>query len=298
MELKPIAGASFGVTVHGVDLATDLSDKTILALLQALYEHRIVVIKDQYLSEDAYLSFGQKIGKPDQHPLEHLRLAGYPEIEAIGNTQERDKDERVRNGATFWHSDQVYEQNPVSIISLYTVAMPEKGGETLLCDLYGAYEELDQATKERIDGLVVKHHYTAGGDSYATAAAPPLRTKEQQDKMAPVRHPLVLSHPHTGRKSLYAVTGFATGIEGMADEEAGELLRMLKEHVLKTDYTYKHRYDINDVTLIDQFQTLHCALPIGFTTGSHDARLLWRLGIKDAPAILADDWRLTPPPTA
>ena len=293
MKLKSIEGATFGVEVHGLDLSVDSTDDTIRFVLDTLYEHRIVVIKDQTLSEDNYLNFGRKIGTPGAHPLEHLRLAGYPEIEAIGNTQERDKDERVRNGAAFWNTDQCYEANPASMIVLYAIKMPHQGGETMFADLRSAYDDLDQETKDRIDELVVHHLYSAGG--YGDVTAPPLKTLAQENRLPPVRHPLVIRHPHTGHKSLYAVAGFTTGIEGMRADEAAELLQSLSTHALKPEYQFTHRHTIGDVTLVDLFQTLHSAIPIELSDSEQNARLLWRLGIKNAPGILKDSWKLALP---
>ena len=97
MEIKAIGGSSFGVEVRGVDLSQYISDETITSILDALYEHRVIVIKHQDLDEGSYLAFGRKFGTPDPHPVDHLRLAGFPEIEAVGNTQERDKDEAARH---------------------------------------------------------------------------------------------------------------------------------------------------------------------------------------------------------
>ena len=297
MEFRAIEGSSFGIEVHGIDLARDISEPTITSLLDALYEHRVLVIKNQILDETEYLAFGHKIGTPDPHPVDHLRLRGFPEIEAVGNTQERDRDEAVRNGAAFWHSDQCYEANPASAIVFYALKMPKRGGETLIADMRAAYDDLDQATKERIDGLVVQHFYSASGGRYGETKAPPIKTKDQQDRLPPVRHYLALPHPLTGRRSLYAVCGFTTGIEGMAEDEAGELLEMLQAHALSPRYCYANKHQIGDITIIDQFQTLPSAVAIDFTTGSEDARLLWRLGIKNAPAVYKNDWNLQAPPS-
>jgi taurine dioxygenase len=290
MEFKAIEGTSFGAEVHGINLSRDTSDKTIKFLLDALYEHRAIVIKNQSLSAEGYLAFGRKIGTPEAHPLEHLRLAGFPEIEAIGNTQERDRDPAIRNGAAFWHTDQCYEQNPASMIILYSIQVPHQGGETMIADMRTAYDDLDQGTKDRIDQLVVHHLYSAGG--YGETKAPPIKTKNQEERLPPARHNLVLRHPVTERKSLYAVSGFATAIEGMLDDEAVDLLQNLTAHALRPQYQYTHRHAVGDITIIDLFQTLHSAVPIDLTTGNEDARLLWRLGIKNAPGIYANRWKL------
>ena len=292
MEIKAIGGSSFGVEVRGVDLSQYISDETITSILDALYEHRVIVIKHQDLDEGSYLAFGRKFGTPDPHPVDHLRLAGFPEIEAVGNTQERDKDEAVRNGAAFWHTDQCYEANPASAIMLYALKIPQAGGETLIADMRSAYGDLNQGLKDRIDRLVVRHFYSSTGGRYGDTKAPPIKTIAQEDRLPPVLHPLVLRHPVTGRKSLYAVTGFTTAIDGMADEEAAALLQTLKTHALGPKYVYSHRHAAGDITIIDQFQTLHSAVPIDRATGSQDARLLWRIGIKNAPGVLKDEWSL------
>ena len=292
MEIKAIGGSSFGVEVRGVDLSQYISDETITSILDALYEHRVIVIKHQDLDEGSYLAFGRKFGTPDPHPVDHLRLAGFPEIEAVGNTQERDKDEAVRNDAAFWHTDQCYEANPASAIMLYALKIPQAGGETLIADMRSAYGDLNQGLKDRIDRLVVRHFYGSTGGRYGDTKAPPIKTIAQEDRLPPVLHPLVLRHPVTGRKSLYAVTGFTTAIDGMADEEAAALLQTLKTHALGPKYVYSHRHAAGDITIIDQFQTLHSAVPIDRATGSQDARLLWRIGIKNAPGVLKDEWSL------
>lgn len=292
MNLEAIEGSSFGAALHGLELDREISDETIETVLDAVYEHRLIVIKNQALDEEAYLAFGRRLGTPDPHPVDHLRLAGFPEIEAVGNTEERDKDEAVRNGAAFWHTDQCYEAIPASAIMLYAIKMPQAGGETLIADMRGPYDDLDAQTKARIDALVVRHCYSSTGGPYGETKAPPIKTQTQQDRLPPVRHPLVMRHPVTGRKSLYAIAGFATAIDGMADDEAAELLQSLKTHALSPKYRYSHHHEVGDIAILDQFQTLHSAVPIGFTTGEADARLLWRIALKGAPDVLKDEWKL------
>ena len=179
MNLEAIEGSSFGAALHGLELGREISDETIETVLDAVYEHRLIVIKNQALDEEAYLAFGRRLGTPDPHPVDHLRLAGFPEIEAVGNTRERDKDEAIRNGAAFWHTDQCYEANPASAIMLYAIKMPQAGGETLIADMRGPYDDLDAQTKARIDALVVRHCYSSTGGPYGETKAPPIKTQTQ-----------------------------------------------------------------------------------------------------------------------
>ena len=188
LNLWPLGASGFGAEIHGLDLGGGLSDRVMGEILDALYAHRFLVIKNQHLDEARYLAFGRRLGRPVAHPLDHLRMPGWPEIEPIGNVNEKDRDAAVRNGAAFWHTDQSYEAEPASMIVLYALEMPEVGGETLIADLRSAYEDLDHGTRSRIDSLVVRHAYEAaqGGDGEERAI--PIRTEEQRARLPAVRH--------------------------------------------------------------------------------------------------------------
>lgn len=294
-DLRCIGPSGFGAEIHGLDVGRGLSDMVMGEILDSLYAHRFLVIKNQRLDEAQYLDFGRRLGRPVAHALDHLRMPGWPEIEPIGNVNEKDRDAAVRNGAAFWHTDQSYEAEPATMIVLYVLEMPEVGGETLIADMRSAYEDLDDDTRSRIDSLVVRHAYEAaqGGDGEERAI--PIRTEEQRARLPAVRHYLAPPHPVTRARALYAVTGFVCGVEGMDDEEAGMLLDSLKAHALRPRYVRRHRHEVRDVMVIDTLQTLHAALPSEFARGEHDARLLWRLGIKGAPMLRERDWRWRAP---
>ena len=290
LDLRPSGPAAFGAEIHGLDLGRDLSDALTGEIVDSLYAHRFVVIKNQRLDEARYLAFGHRLGRPVAHALDHLRMPGFPEIEPIGNVNEKDRDAAVRNGAAFWHTDQCYEAEPASMIALHALEMPEVGGETLIADMRSAYDDLDDGTKSRIDSLVVRHAYEAAQGGEGEERAIPIRTDEQHSRLPAVRHYLAPPHPATGTKSLYAVAGFACGIEGMDDGEASSLLDDLKAHALRPCYVRRHRHEVEDVMVIDTLQTLHAALPSEYASGEHDARLLWRLGIKGAPKVREREW--------
>ena len=295
LDLRPFGPSTFGAEIQGVDLSGTLSDAVLADILDALYEHRLVVIRNQHLDPARYLAFGRRLGRPDAHPLDHLRMPGHPEIEPIGNVTDKDRDEAVRNGAAFWHTDQAYQATPASAIVLYAIKVPGVGGETLVADMRAAYEDLDADTRARIDPLVVRHAYEAAQGGPGETPAIPIRNAAQRARLPAARHHLVAPHPVTGRKSLYAVTGFVCGIEGMDDEEAGALLAELKAHALRPRYVRRHRHAVGDVMVLDTLQTLHSALPIEYTSGRDDARLLWRLGIKGGPKGYGKSWRWSEP---
>ena len=295
LDLRPFDSSTFGAEIHGLDLASELSDAAMGEVLDALYAHRFVVIKGQSLDKAGYLAFGRRLGRPVAHALDHLRMPGYPEIEPIGNVNEKDRDTAVRNGAAFWHTDQCYETEPASMIVLHALRMPEVGGETLIADMRSAYEDLDDGTRFRIDSLVVRHAYEAAQGGGGEERAIPVRTEAQRARLPAVRHRLAPSHPVTGARFLYAVAGFTCGVEGMENDEASALLDALKAHALRPRYVRRHRHHVGDVLVIDTLQTLHAALPSEFASGHHDARLLWRLGIKGAPKLREREWRWSAP---
>ena len=290
LEFNPIEESPFGVEVTGLDLREPLDADALAEIVEMLHEHRVVVVKHQRLSETQYLAFSRRLGRPDIHPLDYVHMPGYPEIEPIGNTSEKDREEAVRNGAAFWHTEHAYEADPISALLFYALKIPQVGGETWIADMRSAYDDLDSETKARIDGLIVKHDYHAnqGGDGEHQAA--PIKTTEQAARLPPVPHYLAPPHPFTGRKSLYAVTGFAYGIEGMPDTEALALLADLKTHALQPRYLHKRKHEVGDIMILDTLQTLHSGTHLGFTTGEHDARLLWNIALKGPPECCVADW--------
>lgn len=283
-SVKRLDGA-FGIAVEGVDLSQGVEADTMHLLTQTLYENRIIVIRNQHLSQDAYLQFGRQWGSPIPHVLDHMRMPGYPELMAIGNTEEKDKKTEIRNAAALWHTDQSYETIPASATMLYAIKVPLIGGETQFCDMVTAYDDLGEATKARLDGLELAHKYGRGTRRADELAVSPLINEAQDQRVPPVYHPLVLSHPITGRKALYALGHGAYGIKDMPQTAAEDLIAELKDHVLQEKYIYRHKYDVGDIAVWDTFQTMHSAVPIEAATSETDARLLWRISIRGKPRI-------------
>ena len=154
--------AVLGAEIRGVDISAGVGDSLMRTLTDALYAHRVIVIKEQRLDESRYLRFGRQWGAPIPHVLDHMRMPGYPELMTVGNTEKRDQDSKIRNGAVLWHTDQSYEKTPASATMLYSIIAPERGGETRYCDMATAYDNLDAETRQRIDGLEVAHKYGCG----------------------------------------------------------------------------------------------------------------------------------------
>lgn len=280
--------APFGAAVHGLDLnvvanAPDVID----ALVDQLHQNRLLVIKHQKLDMQNYVTFGHQWGEPIIHVVKDIRSDACPEVALVGNVGERQRAEPLRLAAAFWHTDQAYEAVPASATMLYCVMAPETGGETMLTDTIAAYDGLSDAMKQRLDGLVGLHAYGAASGRNGEYDARASLTDEQRRNVNVVRHPIVLRHPFTGRRSLYAVAGTSFGIEGIDESAAQELLGELKRHALKPEFRYNHKYEVGDLAIWDTYATMHSAVPIAHADDDpHNARLLWRISCRGEPATV------------
>jgi taurine dioxygenase len=287
VEIVPIDGAAHGANAWGVDLNQPLGGDLMKTLADALYEHRVLVIKNQTLDQPTYLDFGAWWGTPIPHVLDHMRMPGYPALLAVGNTEEKDKKVEIRNGAALWHTDQSYEAVPASATMLYSILVPKHGGQTRLADMVAAYDALDDPTKAAIDGLEVAHLYGAGKLLDGEFTANPLATGDQIERVPTCHHPLVLRHPVTGRKALYATGQSSFAIKGMADREAVALLWKLKTHAIQDRFVYAHAYAVGDIAIFDTFSTMHAAVPIEAASAEYTKRLLWRISVRGLPRVYA-----------
>jgi taurine dioxygenase len=270
----------FGVRVDGVDLAT--ADAALFARLRALvYEHKALCIAGQgAMTPDRFLAFGRSFGEPIPHVLDSLRMPGCPEVMTLTSRVDPGSGRRTYFGG-FWHTDQSYESVPASATMLYALEVPQQGGETMIADMAAAYDALDDATKARIDGLVALHAY--GNRDAGTGGEPdasPLTSDAQRARVPPVRHPLVLRHPVTGRPALYGVAGTSRAIEGMDEAEGLALLRTLKRHATQDRFVYAHRYAPGDVLVWDTCATLHRAGPVPAGEGPGTVRVMRRISIR------------------
>lgn len=284
LEVTPL-NASFGAEITGVDLAKDTGHDTLKAIGDALYEHKVVAIRDQSFDEGSYLAFGRKWGQPIPHVLDHMRMPGFPELLTVGNTEKRDEDPKIRNGAALWHTDQSYEQVPASATMLYSIIAPNSGGETQFCNMAAAYEALDEDKKASLAGLKAAHKYGRGRARPDDQPVNPLINDDQDSRVPPIYHPLVMRHPVTDAPALYALGHGMHGIEGWGDDEALDLIESLKAHVGQEQFIYRHKYRAGDLVIWDTLQTMHRATPIDVATSSADSRLLWRISVRGRPVM-------------
>lgn len=279
MYITPLKGA-LGAQVQDLDLRNGISDTDWQLLRQALYAHRVVVLRNQHLTRDQYLQFGRKWGQPIPHVLDHMQMRGYAQMMTVGNTEARDRSVEIRNGAALWHTDQSYEAIPARATMLYSLIAPRAGGATQFCDMASAYAALPAATQAQLQGLRMAHKYGYGTRRAGELDVNPLINDDQDNRVPPVLHPVVVAHPHTGRRTLYALGHGAYTIDGMPHAQAHALIEELKDHVLQEQFIYRHKYNVGDLVVWDTLQTMHSATPIDAVQSRENARLLWRISVR------------------
>jgi taurine dioxygenase len=269
-----------GADIDGLDLAQPLSDATFNEVRDALHRHHVLAIRGQKLQPASLLEFSKRFGPPEPHVLDQFHHPEYSDILMLSNVVLDGKPTGLADGGTYWHSDYSYLDIPARATVLYSVEVPKVGGDTLFANQEQAYEDLPDAMKKRIGGLVTLNVYGNRDDldqaSRTSAFAPTQEQKETRGAFL-IRHPLVRRHPYTGRQALYAVSGTSFAIEGMPDEEGISLLRELAAHSTQPKYQYRMQYGVGDVVVWDNASVLHSAM---LTDPSHP-RTLFRVTTKE-----------------
>ena len=269
-----------GAEVEGLDLAQPLSDAVFDEIRDALHCHHVLAIRRQDLGPKTFLDFASRFGPPEPHVLDQYYHPQFSDILMLSNVVHDGKPTGLADRGTYWHSDYSYLEIPARATLLYSIEVPEVGGDTLFADQEQAYEDLPDAMKKRIEGRVTLNVYGNRDDldlKSRTSAPPP--TQEQKDKRGAhlIRHPLVRRHPYSGRKALYSVSGTSFAIEGMPEDEGLALLRELAAHSTQPKYQYRMQYGVGDVVIWDNASVLHSAT----LTGPADPRTLFRITVKE-----------------
>ncbi len=277
MKITPMAGA-FGATVDDVDLDARLDAATFKELVDGLYDHRILLIPGQHLTNQAYAAFGGRWGDPIAFFVPGARDRRVPARSSASRTRPTTPD-ASRNGAMHWHSDSSYEAVPASVTMLYGIEAPLVGNETMFADCAAAYDALPRSMKDQVDPLVVVHDPRGGKVNIEGE----VRGRGQTEPLPVVTHPLVIEHPVTGRRSLFGFSGTAAGIVGWDEPGAIDLLLELKRHVLQPRFRQQARVDVGSVLLWDNHSVVHSATPTVYSDADGQRRLLHRISTRGLP---------------
>jgi taurine dioxygenase len=249
-------GRTLGAAVDGIDLDHPPDDGTRTALRRALLDHLVLCIRGQDLAPRAYLAAMRGFGTP----MTQVRITSrHTEVDEITILSSEDRDERGDGGrivvGAHWHSDDSYKPVPCSLTMLYGLAVPATGGDTQFTNMYTAYDDLPDATKRRIAGLRVLHRY----DSSRKGTRVVTLTTDEAERLPDVTHPLVRTHPETGRRALYMNPNRMEAVVGLERAESDRLLDDLTRHAIQEKYQYRHTWRHGDILIWDNRCTMHKA---------------------------------------
>jgi taurine dioxygenase len=246
-----------------IDLAHDIDDETFREIERAFHDNVVVVFRGQQLSNARHVEFSRRFGELEIHIVEKYLLPGFPEILLISNVRdERGEHIGLADAGFTWHTDTSYRRRPSRCSLLYAKEVPHRDGrplgETVFANTIAAYEALPEAMRSRIDGLKAIHRYSA---RRRVADSPrPKLTQEQLAETPDITHPIVRTHPYTGRKSLYVTAGECIGIEGMPEDEGVDLIAELDAYCVRPEFLYRHKWQVGDLLMWDNATSMHLAI--------------------------------------
>lgn len=250
LDIRPIAGA-MGAEIHGIDASQDIDGDTVAALRKALLDHLVIFLPGQTLRPEQQLRFARRFGDPLIYPFAK-GLDDFPEITPILK-----KEGDQFNFGGVWHSDTVYQDTPPMGTMLYAQELPPFGGDTLFANQYLAYESLSDGMKELLGSLRAinvsgKRKVQRSRTHMMDRASAGLTGDEFE-----ACHPVIRTHPETGRKALYVNVAHTIRFDGMTEEESTPILEFLFEHQIQPEFTCRFRWSEGAVAFWDNRAAMH-----------------------------------------
>jgi taurine dioxygenase len=247
----------------GFDLSQPIDDATFREIEAAFHDNIVVFFRGQNLSDEQHIEFSRRFGELEIHIVKKYLLPGYPEILLVSNVKNESGEHIGLADAGFtWHSDVSYRQFPSRCSLLYAKEVPRRDGvalgDTVFANCIAAYEALPASMKRRLRGLKATHRYSSRR-RIADSPRPKL-TRTQLDETPDIAHPIVRTHPYTGRKAIYITAGECIGIEGMPEDEALELIAELDAHCVRPEFLYRHHWQVGDLVMWDNASAMHLAI--------------------------------------
>jgi taurine dioxygenase len=250
IKAEPIAGA-LGAEIRGVNLAEPLDDETVAELHQALLEYLVIFFRDQNMTPDDQLRFVRYFGETAIYPMVQ-GIEGYPEITPVLKLEHE-----TSNFGGLWHTDTVYLERPPMATILLAREIPSRGGDTMWANQYMAYETLSEGLRSVLDGLKAVNS-SAKAESTHTREDRVTSNPTDQSRTALVAvHPVVRTHPETGRKALFVNFGHTVRFDGWTEAESRPLLEFLFRHQVRPEFTCRLRWQPGSITFWDNRCTQH-----------------------------------------
>jgi taurine dioxygenase len=274
IEIAPVAGA-LGAEILGVDLSRPLDDATFADIRQAFRDHSVIFFRDQTITPEAHIAFARRFGQINVNRF-FTPVPGHPEIAEV----RKEPDQKKNIGET-WHTDHSYDAIPALGSMLVAREVPDHGGDTMFASMYAAYDALSDGMKRTLAPLRAlhssRHIFGHNAGYHHNDLKGRLHNPDAADQDAV--HPVVITHPDTGRKALYVNSNFTVGIEGWTKEESEALLGFLYRHGARPEFTCRFRWRNGSIALWDNRSTWHCAV----NDYHGQRRLMHRITIEGTP---------------
>ncbi|MBB6134683.1 taurine dioxygenase [Massilia aurea] len=258
--IHPFTGAPLGAEVIGLDLSLPLATADLAHLHRAHLDHHVLVFRDQHITPAQQVDFSRHFGALQIHVLRNFQLPEQPEVLVISNIQQDGKPVGLGDAGHFWHSDLSYKETPSLGSMLHAQELPAEGGDTLFANQHTAWDALPDDLKREVEGLQAEHWYLARYDELRQRNPyRPQLTQAQIDEVRPVSHPVVRTHPETGRRALFVSEHFTTRILGVSAQRSRELLDLLFDYGTRAEHVYRHQWQPHDMVFWDNRSLMHLA---------------------------------------
>ncbi|HEY5700995.1 MAG TPA: TauD/TfdA family dioxygenase [Gammaproteobacteria bacterium] len=251
--MTPISPA-LGAEIYGVDISKKLDGPIVAEIRAALLENLVIFFRDQRLTPETLIAFAERFGKLSRYPFVK-GMDDYPDVVEVVK-----REDETHNFGGIWHSDTTYLQTPPLGSVLYAVNIPPVGGDTLFANMYLAYESLSDGMKEFLDGLKAVNSANKPDAAIGRVKRVAERPGGEDETRTEAVHPIVRTHPETGRKALYVNRGHTVKIEGFSEEESKPILEYLYGHMTRPEFTCRFRWTPGAVAFWDNRPAQHNAI--------------------------------------
>lgn len=242
--------ALLGATVSGLDLTAPLQSEDISALGQTLAEHQVLFFRDQPITHENHRNFGKAFGELQYHP-------SYPTVEGIPEIIILDNDRENPSKIDKWHTDMSFAPVPPFGSILVGRVIPEKGGDTMFSSLAAAYDDLPESMKSDLENLTATHSYAFGFKESLAEPGGAEKLKPAIDKNPDVVHPVIRTHPVTGRKMVFVNLQFTSKINELSEADSREMINWLCDHMVQDKYVYRFSWKQDSIAFWDNRAVMH-----------------------------------------
>lgn len=259
------SGSAIGAEITGVDVSVPVDRPTFEKIEAALNDRAVVVIRGQTLTAAQLAAFARLFGTPQVNVRSEANHEDVPEVGWITNVTRDGKPLGTHDAGRYWHSDLCYLPTPSKLTILHSIEVPERDGivygDTNFAGMAAAYESLPEETKRRLQGLKAANSYRSMWNRKAREFGVRKMLSEEELRKYPedAIHPVVRTHPATGRKCLYVCEGYTNRILDIPEDESEALLQALFRHAVKPEFTYSHKWRVGDVLMWDNCAVQHKA---------------------------------------